>query len=134
MVLTREQLLKMDKLDIIDYAESLGNLKEQMDGLEKKIDEYAGELELVKNSKKLLKEHSDKVVGRVVSLEKELTRTSQYTVNRQFEFHRVPTSIADEELSEKVCQEQEQEQEQIPFPTNAQNCKNCPNAITTDHD
>ena len=32
------------------------------------------------------------------------TRTSQYTLNRQFEFHRVPTSIADEELSEKVCQ------------------------------
>ena len=104
MVLTREQMSKLDAESLMDYAESLGNVTEQISKLEEKIDRYAGELTLVKNANILLKQHNTKVEERVVSLEKELARTSQYTLNRQFELHRVPDSIPQEELQSKVCE------------------------------
>ena len=40
---------------------------------------------------------------KVIDLEKQAMRNSQYARNRQLEVHRVPTSIPDTELKEKVA-------------------------------
>ena len=64
-------MLKMDKEELVDYAEGIGKmLKDEISGLKKKIDEYHGEMVLIKNANDLLKEHSNKMESRVHSLEK----------------------------------------------------------------
>ena len=63
----------------------------------------------MKNANSLLKTRADNADSRIEFLEKELTRTSQYTLNRQLELHRVPETIgsddyADETLKNTVCE------------------------------
>ena len=96
-------MLRMDHADLVDYAESLGSLKDEIGTLNGKLDTLQGELTLIKNANVLLKQHSTKMESRVTVLEKELTRTSQYSLNRQLELHRVPVEIPQSELAGKVC-------------------------------
>ena len=72
MVLTREQLVKMDKDAVIDYALSLGKLDEKLSSVEKRLQEKLVELEgtlvLAKNANELLKKNNDKLEARIVCL------------------------------------------------------------------
>ena len=94
----------MDKEALIDYAQNLGNLMDEISTLKTKIDGLDGQLKLATNANKLLKEHNTKIESRVTVSEKELARTAQYGLNRQLELHRVPDDISKDDLCGKVCE------------------------------
>ena len=104
MVLTREQLLKMDTDALVDYALEANDLKRQIADLHEKVDSVEGIVKIISKANELLKQNNDKLVGKVTYLERELTRTAQYPLNRQIEVHHVPTSIPQDALAEKMCE------------------------------
>ena len=109
MVLTRQQLEELDRASLLDYAEKTGSLSTRLKSLEDKFEKFQGEFNLMKNANSLLKTRADNADSRIEFLEKELTRTAQYTLNRQLELHRVPATIgsddyADETLKNTVCE------------------------------
>ena len=106
MVLTRQQLVDLDRSSLLDYAEKSSTFLDQLlRSLEDKIVKLEESNTLLVNTNKLLKERADKTDLRIEAVEKELTRTSQYTLNRQLELHRVPESVGEQEvLQNAVCQ------------------------------
>ena len=94
----------MDKESLIIYVESLGSLTDHINALEKKLDVFESHINVLQNANQLLKDHSKKLEDRIDSIERESTRTAQYTLNRQLEIHRVPTTISQDELPRKISE------------------------------
>ena len=102
-MLTREQLQELEKESLIEYALKLSDLNSLFKNLENRVKEVESYYAVSKNVNSHLIANIESLEKKVVELEKKTTRNSQYARNRQLEIHRVPTSIPDNELKEKVC-------------------------------
>ena len=103
MSLAREQLEQLDHAALLDYAESMGDIKSSLSSLEATLVKMEAENEVMKKCNKLLVERADNLEKKITSMEKSLTQTTQYARNRQIELHRFPEDISDEHLVKSVC-------------------------------
>ena len=103
-MLTREQLQELEKDSLIEYALKLSDLNSLFSKLENRIKEVESYNEVSSNVNSLLTVKIESMEKKIIEMEKKTTRNSQYARNRQLELHRVPTTITDPDLKEKVCQ------------------------------
>ena len=102
-MLTREQLQELEKDSLIEYALKLSDLNSLFSKLENRIKEVESYNEVSSNVNSLLTIKIESMEKKIIEMEKKTTRNSQYARNRQLELHRVPTTITDPDLKEKVC-------------------------------
>ena len=134
MVLTREQLSKMEQAELIEYCLKVGDIgakleelestvteklrmwKEEFDGRledfkkhEKvRFDKVESELSMAKNANKLLREECENrsaaIASKLVDIERTAEKTSQYTQYETQEISGVPSSIPDSDVQQTVLE------------------------------
>ena len=96
---TRAQLQALTRDELIEKALEANLVIEELKEIKKKISEFVkmeADLNIVKKCNTLLHE-------RVVELEKNCLNTSQYIRREMIEVSKIPLSIGDDVLENKVC-------------------------------
>ena len=122
-MLTRSQLEKLDRSELLDYTLSLSDIKDQLNESEQRItaqfetkireiqkandetiEKLVSELAVAKNANNLLRNEFDKnnlaVHKRISSVEKQTYRNAEYANYETLELSKIPLSIPDNEVGE----------------------------------
>ena len=102
MVLSRTQLEQLDRDALIDYAESMSDIKQLISVLAISLTKIQAENLIIKNCNTLIVERADNLEKKLVKLEKSIINTSQYSRNRQIEQHRFPEDISNDNLTQST--------------------------------
>lgn len=127
-MLTRKQLEKLNKEELVNYALNITDIKEKLDDVErsvtqrfelqeiefneklekqqqsfnKNIEKLEGELALARKANGTLRadweKKDDELTGRLTALEREAYRTAEYVNYETVELSKIPLSIPDEEV------------------------------------
>ena len=104
VILTRKQLEKLSKEELIDELLPVNSIHEDLANLTSRFDEFLekyvqveSELEVSKNCTKLLSKH-------IETLQRNALDSSQYLRRETIEINLVPEDILDTQLEESICQ------------------------------
>ena len=113
-VLTKSHLKILSQEELLDYAEKVENiekLEKSVTDLSKKFDNITDEFKKVSKEFKETKEELSRIRAENLDIKARLTKmeivtnnAAQYSRCECLELHKVPTSIADQDLGEKVVQ------------------------------
>jgi len=102
--MNRKQYEKFTKDQLLDELMKFGNMNDQFAALNKKIDNFSeSHNKLIVELATVKKENSD-LKNRLIKVEKNLLKTSQYHRREILEVNEIPLSIPDNQLESTICQ------------------------------
>ena len=102
--MNRKQYEKFTKDQLLDELMKFGNMNDQFAALNKKIDNFSeSHNKLIVELATVKKENND-LKNRLIKVEKNLLKTSQYHRREILEVNEIPLSIPDNQLESTICQ------------------------------
>ena len=103
MSLTRNQLEKISKKEVIDECLKWSGIAEKLTKIEEKIEQLTAINKDLESQVAISKNVTDLLHQRIIKLEKSQLSASQYLRRDSLEINKIPLNISDAELEGKIC-------------------------------